>query len=322
MRGILLVNLGTPEQCKKKHVQKFIGDMLSDPLVLGQPKHIANFLAKKIIAPLGVTKSLKKYAQIWRKESPKISPLLFHMQQLADALEKAKNIPVAIAMRYGEPNVLQAFEELSQKCPLLHEVIVFPLYPHYAQSTTQTLTKKIGSIFYMRPFSFRLKFIEPYYCHPAYIDALATHIKPYIKNYFDKIVFTYHSLPVDQAETGWKRGKEFDYVYQLKETNRLIIEKLGIPPKKALQLYSSQRRGKWLKPFLDENIGDLPTLGAKHIVICAPGFPIDNMETLYDIDLEARKLFMEAGGKSFHVVPSLNNTPYWVNSIWKIIAEA
>lgn len=240
------------------------------------------------------------------------------MQMLAKTLETKKGIPVEIAMRYGEPDIMNAFKKLEQKCPLLHEVIVFPLYPHFSQSTTQTSKDTIGKIFYRHPHSFRLRFVEPYYNHPAFIGALVSSALPYLDD-IDRLVFSYHSLQVSQVEAAWRKGKEFDYVYQLKETNRLICEKSGFDLRHTLLLYASQRGNNWLKPFLNKDIADLPRLGWKKVAVMAPGFPVDNMETLFDIDIEARKLFMEAGGEKFVFIPSLNHNEVWVEAIWKII---
>ena len=321
MRGVLLVNLGTPAGNNKADVKRFIGDMLSDPYVTDLSPKLSSLLARNIIAPLSAARSATKYNLIWRREEPHISPLLYHMQQLATALEDKKNIAVEIAMRYGEPDVLHAFRELERKCPLLHEVVIFPLYPHYAQSTTETMKEAIGRIFFSRPYSFRLRFVEPYFNHPAYIQALTDQARPYLDG-IDKLVFTYHSLPVTQVETSWRKGKEFDYVYQLKETNNLFCHATGIDPHDTFLFYSSQRGKKWIKPFLNTDIGDLPKLGWKNVAVMAPGFPIDNMETLYDIDIEARKLFMEAGGERFTFVPSLNDHDSWVEAIWKIVEKS
>ncbi len=319
MHAILLVNVGTPESCTRKDVQKFIGEMLSDPLVFGKKEWQAKFLAQNIIAPLSSKRSFEKYKKIWRKEKPLISPLLYYMHQLAIALEKQKNIPVEIAMRYGEPSIAQGLKKLEEKCPLLHEVIVFPMFPQYAQSTSQAIIDEAARLFYQHPHSYRLKFIDPYFDHPAFINALTLNARNYLKD-VDKVVFSCHSLPIDQVTAGWKKGKEFDYVYQVKETIGLFCEKLNIDVQHAIVLYSSQRGKNWLKPFLNTDIADLPKLGWKKIAVIAPGFPIDNLETLYDIDIEARKLFMNAGGEKFNFVSSLNDSDEFVEAIWKIVS--
>lgn len=321
MRGILLVNVGTPASTDPSDVKEFIAAMLSDPYLTGKPEWWSKFLAKNIIAPQSGQRVSEKYKLIWHHEEKPQSPLLYHIRELARKLEEQKGIPVEIAMRYGEPDVTNAFRKLERKCPLLHEVVVFLLYPHYAQSTTQTSKEMIGNIFYKHPHSFRLKFAMPYYNHPAYIHALATHASPYLED-IDKLVFTYHSIPLEQVETGWKKGKEYDYVYQLKETNRLFCKKLEIDPHDTFLFYSSQRGKKWLNPFLSTDIADLPKLGWKKVAVIAPGFPVDNMETLFDIDIEARRLFMAAGGEKFTFIPSLNSNDLWVEAIWKIIERS
>lgn len=320
MRGILLINVGTPASSDPSDVKKFIADMLSDPFLTGKPEWYSKLLAKYIIAPISKSRVSRKYRLIWHNEEISASPLLHHMRELAQKLEEQKGVPVEIAMRYGKPDVASAFRELERRCPLLHEVILFPLYPHYAQSTTQTSKEMIGNIFYKHPHSFRLKFVQSYYDHPAFIHALTTHAKPYLED-IDKLIFSYHSLPLSQIETGWKKGKEYDYLYQLKETNRLFCEKLKIDLHDSFLFYSSQRGKNWLNPFLDRDIGDLPSLGWKKVALIAPGFPIDNMETLYDMDIKVRKLFMDAGEK-FTFIPALNSSDLWVDAIWKIIERS
>ena len=322
MKGIILLNVGTPAECTKVAVEQFIGDMLSDPLVADKYQPAFKFLARQVIAPMSASKSLGKYSLIWRKTEPTESPILYYMQELAKKLEQQKDVPVEIAMRYGSPSIESAFEALDKKCNSLTDVVIFPLIPHYAQSSTQTANDEVMRVYNKKSYPFKVKIIDPYYNHPAFIDALATHTIPYLTDDFDRLVFSYHSLPVHQVRKAWKKGKEFDYVYQLKETNQLLNKKLGISPNKTLLLYSSQRGKGWLKPFLDKDIADLPKLGWKKIVIIAPGFPVDNLETLFDVDIEARKLFMKAGGEEFIYVPSLNAESYWVDAIWKIISTS
>ena len=169
MRGILLLNVGTPAECSKPAVEQFIGDMLSDPLVLDKFQVVSKFLARQVIAPLGAAKSLKKYSLIWRKDEPTISPILYYMQQLSEKLEKQKNIPVEIAMRYGSPSIENAFDELLKKEPQLTEVVIFPLTPHYAQSSTQTLIEEVQRIYNNNNYSFELKIVNSYYNNTIFI---------------------------------------------------------------------------------------------------------------------------------------------------------
>ena len=136
------------------------------------------------------------------------------------------------------------------------------------------------------------------------------------------MVFSYHSLPIHQVRKASQKGEEYDYVYQLKETNRLLTNQLGIKPNKTMLFYSSQRGKNWISPFLDRDIAELPKLGWNKIIIMSPGFPVDNLETLFDVDIEARNLFMKAGGKKFTYIPALNAENHWVDAIWKIISTS
>ncbi|MDD4728769.1 MAG: ferrochelatase [Dysgonamonadaceae bacterium] len=322
MRGVILLNIGTPAKCSKNAVEIFIGDMLSDPLVLDRYHLVSKFLARQVIAPLSASKSLGKYSLVWRKKEPAISPILYYMQEMGSKLEKQKNVPVEVAMRYGSPSIEQAFNALYERHPQLTEVVVFPLYPHYAQSSTQTSVEEVARVYNNNSYPFKLKIIGSFYNHPAFIEALTTHVKKYSTTDFDRLIFSYHSLPVHQVKKAWRKGKEFDYVYQLKETNQLLVKALEISPNKTTLFYSSQRGNNWLKPFLNTNIADLPKLGWKNIAIITPGFTVDNLETLYDVDIEARNLFMKAGGETFTFIPSLNAEDYWIDGIWKIISNS
>jgi len=319
MRGILLVNTGSPKTCGRADVKYFITSMLSDPYVMTVPDWFRPILVKGMIVPLRQFASTAHYELIWNPNQ-KDSPLLHHAKTLAEKLEALTEMPVEVAMRYGQPGVQLALERLMAKNDRLHEVIVLPLFPQYAESSYKTVVDYVGKCFFKRPYPFRLKFIEPYFNHPLYISALAESIKPYIEKEFDKLIFTFHSLPLDHVEEGWRKGKEFDYVYQTKETIRLILKQLNLDVRKTRSVYHSAMGRKWLKPDLDETIKEFAKGGLKKIVVVAPGFAADNLETLYDINIKARELFMKEGGAHFSFVPCLNSEDYWVESVARIIS--
>lgn len=320
MRGILIINTGSPKTKNREDVKFFIGAMLSDPLVMTMPDWIRKTLATKIIAPLRASSSAAHYSLIWDDKQLQ-SPLLYNTTQLAKQIEEATNMPVEVAMRYGLPSIPEALMRLKAKCATLHEVVVLPLFPQYAQSSYKTVVEAIGDHFYKKPHSFRLKIIEPYYSDPNYIHALAESLRPHIEKGYDRLVFSFHSLPLTHVEIGWKMGKDFDYVYQIKETVRLVSKELNIDPKKNRIVYSSAIGHKWLKPDLNETMKQLPPNGAKRVIAITPGFPADNLETLYDIGIVARNNFMKAGGEEFTFVPCLNFEQYWVEGLIKIITN-
>lgn len=318
MRGILLVNTGSPTTSDRKDVKTFIRSMLSDPYLMTVPDWFRPILVNGIIVPLRQFASTRHYQQIWDKTIPD-SPLLHQAKMLATKLEALTEIPAGVAMRYGQPDVTAALERLMAKNNRLHEVVVLPLFPQYAESSYKTVVDFVGKQFFSRPYPFRLKFIEPYFSHPAYIGALAESIKPHIEKEFDKLIFSFHSLPLDHVEKGWKKGKEFDYVYQTKETVMLLIKALGIDTKKTRLTYHSAMGRNWIGPDLDDTVKELAREGKKRLMVIAPGFAADNLETLYDINIKTRELFLHHGGTEFTYIPCLNSEDYWTEAVAKII---
>jgi len=320
VRGVLIVNTGSPKSLDKEDVKWFIGEMLSDPLVMTVPERIRNILAKRIIAPLRASRSAAKYSLMWDKEH-NASPLIYHTRSLASEIEQHTNLPVEIAMRYGEPEIPYALQKLTEKSPNLHEVVVVPMFPHYAQSSYQTAVDAIGRCFYKQAYPFRLKILEPFFGDLEYIHALATSLKPFVENEYDRLVFSFHSLPLSHEQAGCKKGKQFDYVFQIKETVRLVSKELGIDPQKNRVVYSSAMGSKWLKPDLYETMEMFGQQNIKKIIILTPGFPADNLETLYDVNIKAREIFLKNGGESFNYVPALNSEEHWVGGIIRMITR-
>ncbi|MDR1881310.1 MAG: ferrochelatase [Prevotella sp.] len=319
MKGVLLVNTGSPDTCARQDVKAFIRAMLSDPYVMTAPDWFRPVLVNGIIIPLRLFGSTAHYKLI-REHNRQASPLPGHAKSLAEKLEAFTGMPVEAAMRYGRPDIQLALERLAAKNNRLHEVIVLPLFPQYAESSYKTAVDAVGRIFFKRPYPFRLKFIEPYFRHPAYISALAKSIRPYMANGFDKLIFTFHSLPLSHIEEGWKKGKEFDYVYQTKETVNLVLKELDLEIKRTRQVYHSAMGRKWLGPGLTGIIKELAAEGAKKLLVIAPGFAADNLETLYDINIKAKKLFIDRGGSQLIFIPCLNSEDHWVESVAEIIS--
>lgn len=318
MRGIIIINTGSPASKNKEDVKWFIGTMLSDPKVLTVPDWLRNTLAKNIIAPFRCSRSAKHYELIW-DDKHNASPLMYNTLQLAKKIEEESDMPVEVAMRYGNPSIESALKNIQQRCPSLHEVVIVPMFPQYADSSYQTVIDEVGKVFYSNSYSFRLQILEPFYNNQAYIQALATSIKSFTEKPYDRIVFCFHSLPLSHEEKARKKGKDFDYVYQIKETVRLVTKELCIDPKKSRVAYSSAIGKNWLEPSVENTMQYLPQQGAKRIIALTPGFPADNLESLFDINIEARNIFMKNGGEEFHFVPCLNSEEYWVHAVIKMV---
>lgn len=320
MQGILLVNTGSPGTKSREDVAAFIAAMLSDPLVMTVPDWFRPILVKGLIVPFRQYASARKYSLIWDNEH-NASPLLYNMRQLAEKIELRTGMPVEIAMRYNEPGISRALQRFCDRDEYVHEVIVVPLFPQYAESSYQTAVDEVGRQFMERPYPFRLNIIKPYFNHPGYIDALCQSIKPFLDRKYDMVLFNFHSLPLSHIEKGWEKGKEFDYVYQLKETTLQVQKQLGLDMCHNRIVYSSAVGSKWLQPFLDDTMEEIAKGGVKNILVVSPGFATDNLETLYDIEVGAREIFLKHGGESLTYVPCLNSRDCWVDGLIKIITQ-
>lgn len=318
MKGLLLINTGSPSSPQPRDVRLFIEAMLSDPLVLSVPNWLRPLLVKGIIGPTRQFASAKKYSLIWDHNINE-STLIYNAKELAKKIEEQEKMPVEIGMRYLEPCITKALAKLAARGKDLTEVIVLPLFPQYAQSSYQTCVEKVFECYKRGEYTFELRIIEPYFNNKAYIDAVCESIKPYLDTDFERILFNYHSLPLEHVEKGFKKGVEFDYVYQAKETVRLISHQLELESRKVRIVFSSAFGKRWLEPSLDHQVEEMAKEGIKKILVVSPGFASDNLETLYDIDIAARKIFINNGGEQLTYIPCLNTRQVWVEAIQQII---
>jgi len=319
MKGVLLLNVGSPKSTGRKDVRSFVESMLSDPLLMTVPDWFRPILVKGFIGPFRQFSSAKHYSLIWDDEH-NMSPLMYNMQQLAEKLELKSGMPVEIGMRYGEPSICSALDKLVEKNVRLHEVIVLPLFPQYAESSYKTCVDEVGRCFYSKPHPFRIKIVEPYFNHRAYILSLVSRLKPFIEKGYDRLIYCFHSLPLSHVDKGWHKGREFDYVYQLKETCRLVSKELEIEPNKYRIVYSSAIGSKWLGPDINETLAEMAGEGIGKVIVISPGFACDNLETLYDVRIKAKEEFMKYGGTQLFYAPCLNSEDYWVDGIMNIIS--
>jgi ferrochelatase len=328
-KGILLMNLGSPDSTKVKDVRRYLNEFLMDERVIDMPFLSRFLLVKGIITPFRAPKSAEAYRTIWQKEG---SPLIILTKQLQAALQQQVDLPIEIAMRYGNPTVKYAFDALLKKEPQLEEVIAVPLYPHYAMSSYETAVESAKKIHTKNKYPFKLKFIKPYYNEPNYIEALAENIKPYLQKEYDHILFSYHGIPerhlIKTDPTGCHCLKSESccgtpsaahatcYRHQCYTTTQLVTEKLGIPKEKfSISFQSRLGRDPWLKPYTDFRLTDMPKEGIKKLLILCPAFVSDCLETLEEIEERGKETFMEAGGESYKMIPCLNVHPLWVKTI-------
>lgn len=318
MKGLLLVNTGSPASPHRRDVRAFVEAMLSDPLVMTVPNWFRPILVKGIIGPFRQFASAKKYEQIWDKELDQ-SPLMHGASELARLLEKQTAMPVEVGMTYLQPSIANALSKLDARNSELTEIVVLPLFPQYAESSYLTAVQEVRKAYKALGCSTPIRIIEPYFNHPAYVKAIADSMRPYLAADDERVLFNFHSLPLDHVEKGFEKGKEFDYVYQAKETVRLVQHELGLDVNRIRVVFSSAFGKNWLEPSLTEQVEKMAKSGVKKIVAVSPGFAADNLETLFDIGIEARDIFLKNGGVELKYIPCLNYQQVWVDAVQQII---
>jgi ferrochelatase len=327
------MNLGSPDSTEVRDVRRYLDEFLMDERVIDYPYLFRLLLVKGIIVPFRAPKSAEAYKSIWTKEG---SPLIVFTKQLRECLQKQVAEPVEVAMRYGNPTPQTAYASLLKKVPALEEVILMPLYPHYAMSSYETAVEYMKKVHKKNRYSFKLTTIEPYYSNVEYIRALSESIKPYLNNDFDKLLFSYHGVPERHILKGDITGShclkspdccEIDspahtycYRHQCFRTTSLVTSELQVPNEKfELTFQSRLGRDKWLTPYTAQRLSELPKEGMKKLLIACPAFVSDCLETLEEIAEQGKEIFLHAGGESFTMIPCLNTHPIWVSAIVSLV---
>ena len=310
--GVLICNLGTPETYKTKDVRRFLRQFLSDGRVIEIPKIIWWFILNGIILTLRPSKSAKLYKSVWTKEG---SPLLVLSKKLTEKLKKSvgDSCEVELAMRYGNPSMESALMSLKNKnC---RKLIVIPMFPQYSGTTTGSIFDEVARVLSKWRWVPSLSFVNSYHDQPEYIDALADSLSNHIKNNSpQKIIFTYHGIP--------KRNFDLGDPYQCycQKTTRLVAEKLNLEDDTYITTFQSRfGPAEWLKPYTSDTMGELPLQEVKNVLVVAPAFSVDCLETIEEIDQENKEIFLKAGGEKFTYAPCLNDSTGQVNLLKAII---
>ena len=322
------MNLGSPDSPKEKDVRRYLRQFLMDERVIDIPYWKRFLLINGIIAPFRAPKSAAAYKTIWKPEG---SPLVFLTEELRAELQEKIEVPIEIAMRYGNPSVKVAFDNLMKRQPDLEEVLAIPLYPHYAMSSYETAVVHASEIHQEGNYPFKLSFFKPFYNEPTYISALAENIRPYLAIPHEHILFSYHGVPgrhIRKSDTTGTHclqvanccdisspAHSHCYRHQVFTTTRLAMQELNIPPEKYSISFQSRLGKGWLEPFTDIRLQEMPKEGIADILILCPAFVSDCLETLEEIDERGREIFTKAGGDNFVMIPCLNTHPVWVRTI-------
>jgi len=333
-KGILLMNLGSPDSTEVADVKKYLDEFLMDGKVIDMPYLLRLLVVKGFITPRRAKHSAEAYKTIWTSQG---SPLVVITKQVKEELTKIVDVPVEIAMRYGNPSPEEGFNNLVAQEPGLTEVIAIPLYPHYAMSSYETAVEHAKKIHSSKGYKFSLDFVQPYYNNDHYIDALADSMRQYVQKEYDHLLFSYHGIPARHLHKTDPTGSHCMrsgnccsvassahatcYRHQCFETTRLVTQKLNIPQEKFSISFQSRLGKGWLEPFTDVRLEQMPGEGIKKLLVVCPAFVSDCLETLEEIAERGKESFLEAGGQEYEMIPCMNSNPAWISTL-KELAHA
>jgi ferrochelatase len=330
--GLLLINLGTPEAPTPSAVRRYLREFLGDPRVLDIGAVGRALLLHLVILPRRPAKSAHAYASIW--DAKRGSPLMFHSRDLAAAVaaQLGPAWQVELAMRYGEPSLGAALDAFA--AGEVDRVVVLPLFPQYASSSTGTAQARVMELAGQRWNVPALDFVPAFYDDPGFLTAFEQVARPVLGDFRpDHVLFSFHGLPVRQivktdrggkicfqSETCCDQGKNpYCYRAQSFATARALAARLALTPDRYTICFQSRLgRTPWIKPYTDHVIDELARAGTKRLAVMCPAFVADCLETVEEIGIRARQQFLTAGGEDLILVPSLNATAPWVDAVCAI----
>ncbi|MCK4565609.1 MAG: ferrochelatase [Verrucomicrobia bacterium] len=301
-RGFLLMNTGSPEVPEEAALRVYLKELLMDPHVIDLPWPLRAMLVHGLILPRRPAESAKAYATIWTENG---SPLVHYCTELANGLN------VEVGMAYGKPAFKDAVEKLLADG--IDEVCLLPMFPHYAMATTGSCIAGVKAALNNRA---ALRVAPPFFDEPTFIQPLAESLA----EIGEHILFTFHGLPERHLE---KDARTANYRIQCLETSRLIATAAGIPEERYTVSFQSRLgRAKWLEPYTEETLRNLPAAGKKRLAVICPSFFCDCLETLEEIEIRGKETFLAAGGESFRMIPCLNNSPSAFRCLETLMVDA
>ena len=329
-RAVLLTNLGSPDKADVPSVRRYLNQFLMDPYVIQLPWVLRRLIVSLFVLPSRPKSSAHAYQSIWWDEG---SPLVVLSQRLLDAVKAKTDVPVAMAMRYGKPDIESQLLHLA-KHEGITEILLIPLYPHYADSTVKTTEEEVKRAISHLKLKLKLTVIQPFYQEQAYIDSLVASTAQWMNkdNDFDHILFSYHGLPEShlikadptgahclQSDTCCQTASPAHatcYRHQLLRTTECFVKQAGLKPEQYSVAFQSRLgKARWLEPSTVQTIERLAGEGIKKLLVMCPAFVTDCLETLEEIDIQGAEIFKRAGGESLTLIPCLNDHEQWVSVI-------
>lgn len=318
--GVLLVNLGSPQAPTASAVRRYLAEFLSDPRVVEIPRILWKIILHGLVLRTRPAQSAKKYQKIWTDQG---SPLIAISHRQAQAIEQQLqkqirgSVIVDVAMRYGEPSITRGLRELRQAGA--RRLLVLPLYPQYSATTTASVFDAVTEELRHWRWLPDMRFINTYHDHAGYVDALAKSALRHwdkIGRKPDLLLFSFHGIPQHYVDKG------DPYFCYCQKTARLVAEKLLLRPTQwKISFQSRFGKATWLKPYTDLTLMQLAHKGVKTVDVICPGFSADCLETLEEINIENREIFLSRGGSDFGYIPALNDHPDHIKVLCDLIQQ-
>jgi len=332
-KGVLLVNLGSPDSPSVPDVRRYLREFLMDGRVLDVPWPIRFGIVHFAILPSRPKQSAHAYQSIWTAEG---SPLVVTSKRVRDQLQQRIPAPVALAMRYQNPSIESALTALSKQG--VDDLLLIPLFPHYAMSSYETAVERVKELAARLTQAMRVQVQPPCGAEPDYIAALTASAQDYLDRDYDHLLFSFHGVPERQIRKSDPTGRhclaspsccETDhparatcYRAQCRMTMKAFVAKARIPEGKySISFQSRLGRDPWLSPYTDHELARLPGCGIRRLLVICPAFVSDCLETLEEIGMRGRETFLQAGGKEFAQIPCLNEHPLWIQALEQMAAR-
>ena len=332
-RGVLLINLGSPNSPSVADVRRYLREFLMDGRVIDSSWPVRFALVNGLIIPRRAEQSAHAYQSIWTEAG---SPLVVTSRNVCKALQQRVEAPVELAMRYQNPSIEEAIDNLVFQG--VDELLVIPLFPQYAMSSFETAAERALEIAFELAPQMKVKIFEPFFDHPDYIAALVASARPFLAGRPDHLLFSFHGLPERHLRKADPTGQhdltktpccdtnnpahKTCYRAQCYDTVRAFAREAGLQEGKYSVAFQSRLgREPWMKPYTDVQLAALAKEGVKHLAVICPAFVSDCLETLEEIGMRGREIFLENGGQEFTLIPCLNEHPLWIEALERIVNE-
>jgi ferrochelatase len=332
-KGVLLINLGSPDSPSVRDVRRYLREFLMDPRVLDVNWLLRFAIVQFAILPSRPKQSAHAYQSIW---TAKGSPLVVISESVRALLQARVSLPIQLAMRYQNPSISSALSRLIQGG--VTEILVIPLFPHYAMSSFETAVERVKEITARLAPATKLVFQPPFYDRPQYIKALVASAQPYLAKGYDHLLFSFHGLPERQLRKSDPTGchclvkpnccevsspaHATCYRAQCLKTVAAFVKEAEISAGKFSVAFQSRLgRDPWLKPYTDYELPRLASAGIKNLLVICPAFVSDCLETLEEIGMRGRETFLSAGGTGFAQIPCLNEHSLWLEALEGMVLD-